>query len=270
MNKRYIGAIIYLIPVLLMLFLGGNILKYGLMICSLIAMWEVFHAFKHKGFSPVSYIAYAICIIYYIGIDYFYSDASYLLGLIIAVTVLGLIATVIEYEKYKTIDSIIGIFAFIYCGILLSFIFLISNKQYGQLWIWLIFILSWSCDVCAYYVGVNFGKKKIAPIVSPKKSLEGSIAGLIGAVICSTLFGFFLMKVGLISTVSIYNFVIIGVLGGVMTQFGDLTASALKRYVGIKDFGNIFPGHGGILDRFDSIIFATIVVYYYVSIFMGL
>ena len=115
-------------------------------------------------------------------------------------------------------------------------------------------------DIFAYFTGYFFGKHKLAPVLSPKKTIEGALGGVLGSVLFSIVFA-------LIAKLDIFpHMVIMGVVGSIFAQLGDLTASAFKRKIGIKDYGNIIPGHGGILDRVDSIIFTAPVIYYYLQL----
>ena len=133
------------------------------------------------------------------------------------------------------------------------FIPLIRGEENGKLLIWYVMFAAWMTDTFAYLIGMKFGKHKFSEI-SPKKSIEGSIAGVVGATItiliytyvCNTYWGLN-MNYGYITFVAI----VLSIIG----QIGDLAASSIKRYVGIKDFSNLIPGHGGMLDRFDSVIF---------------
>jgi phosphatidate cytidylyltransferase len=145
---------------------------------------------------------------------------------------------------------------------------LINQKNYGNYLIWLVFISSWLCDTTAYYVGRYFGKNKLCPEVSPKKTIEGSIGGLLGSAVACTIFGVIASTNNV--HIALYHYTFIGLLCGVFCQFGDLVASSIKRFVKVKDYSNLIPGHGGVLDRFDSILFASVVVYYYISLVLGL
>ena len=118
----------------------------------------------------------------------------------------------------------------------------------------LIFICSWGCDTCAYAVGMLIGKHKMAPILSPKKSIEGGIGGIVGAALLGAIYG-------MIFDLDIRGCVILCAAGGAVSQIGDLAASAIKRNHNIKDYGHLIPGHGGILDRFDSVIFTAPIIY---------
>lgn len=124
--------------------------------------------------------------------------------------------------------------------------------------VWLIFLTAFGTDVMAYFTGYAIGKHKLCPGISPKKTIEGAIGGTLGSVILCGAFGYFFANEFFI------HCMIIGALGGVISQFGDLTASVFKRKMGIKDYGNLIPGHGGVLDRFDSVLFTAPLVYYYI------
>jgi phosphatidate cytidylyltransferase len=123
---------------------------------------------------------------------------------------------------------------------------------------WIIVFSAFGCDILAYFVGVTIGKHKLYPKLSPKKTVEGAIGGILGSVGFCTGVGYFIAGGYLI------HCVIIGVLGGIVSQIGDFTASAFKRKMGVKDYGSLIPGHGGVLDRFDSLLFVAPMVYYYV------
>jgi phosphatidate cytidylyltransferase len=155
-----------------------------------------------------------------------------------------------------------GFFALFYVSIMLSYIYQVRVLEDGHILVWLIFIGAWGSDTCAYCVGMLFGKRKMAPKLSPKKSIEGCIGGVVGAALIGYIYALILGS----KMVGIDNprllFAIIGASASVISQFGDLAASAIKRNFDIKDYGSLIPGHGGILDRFDSIIFTAPIVYY--------
>ncbi|AEB76131.1 phosphatidate cytidylyltransferase [Clostridium botulinum] len=266
MNKRYLGAAI-LSPLIIVLFLGGMYLKILIGILSLLGMYEFYDVSKQKGINPISIISYVLSIFYYILIINGTIDFQKIFLMIILALFIMICIPVLS-EKYNFIDVAVTWLGFFYVTIFFSFIVLVNNKQNGNYLIWTIFISSWLCDTCAYYSGKFFGKNKLCPRVSPKKTIEGSIGGLLGSALFCGLYGFVINKIGI--NISIYNFFIIGILAGIVCQFGDLVASSIKRYVGVKDYSDLIPGHGGILDRFDSILFTAVIVYYYVTIVMGL
>jgi phosphatidate cytidylyltransferase len=265
MDKRYLGALV-LSPLIIFLFIGGIYLKYFTLVVSLIGMHEFFSVIKEKKINALTYVSYILCIVYYILLDNSMSFHTVVLLLVAAVFIM-LCIPVIDV-KYNFIDISATIFGFVYIGVFFSFIVLVNNKTYGNYLIWLIFISSWLCDTTAYYVGRYFGKNKLCPKVSPKKTIEGALGGLLGSAAACGIFGFIVRMLGV--NIQLIHFIIIGLICGVFCQFGDLAASSIKRHVNVKDYSNLIPGHGGILDRFDSILFASVVVYYYITLILGI
>lgn len=146
----------------------------------------------------------------------------------------------------------------VYVPLLMSHFILVRQEPAGIRWIFFILVLAFSGDIAAYYVGKKLGRKKLLPEVSPGKTLEGTIGLVIGSIIGCLLFRqlFFPM-------LPVLHTVILGLVGSVAGQLGDLCESALKRAAGVKDSGTLLPGHGGILDRLDCLMFVTPFVYYY-------
>lgn len=256
-NSRYLGAL-FITPFIVFILLGGIYLKAFTFLISLVALKEFYNALKKKKINPINYFGYILLIIYYL-INNNFEKFMYLFVL---ASMLLLIVPIFNF-KYSFIDVALTIFGFLYVGILFSFIPLINTKNYGNYLIWLIFIGSWGADTLAYYSGKYLGKKKLCPEVSPNKTIAGSIGGSIGSIIGCLIFGI-IFKDKMID-ISIIHFILIGALTGIMGQFGDLVASSIKRYVNIKDYSNLIPGHGGILDRFDSILFNSVAVFYYIT-----
>jgi len=256
-NSRYLGAL-FIAPFIIFILLGGFWLKAFTFIISLIALHEFYGAVKNKNFNPINYFGYILLIIYYLTNN----DFEKFMYLFILASMLLLTVPIFNL-KYNFIDVSLSILGFLYVGILFSFIPLISDKTYGNYLIWLIFIGSWGADTLAYYSGKYLGKKKLCPEVSPNKTIAGSIGGFIGSLIGCLIFGIILKEK--ITDIPLIHFACIGALTGIMGQFGDLVASSIKRYVNIKDYSNLIPGHGGILDRFDSILFNSVVVFYYLT-----
>ena len=146
-------------------------------------------------------------------------------------------------------------FAIVYVGVMLSYVYQTRMLDGGKFHVWLIFLCSWGCDTCAYCVGVLFGKHKMAPVLSPKKSVEGAVGGVVGAILLGIIYAA-ATKGGMV------EYAIICGVGALISMVGDLAASAIKRNQGIKDYGKLIPGHGGILDRFDSVIFTAPIIYF--------
>ena len=177
-----------------------------------------------------------------------------------------LVLTVIAvafHEKTK-IDDVIFAFA----GVILLSVsmsaFVIrscSTNQYLSFWVVLTVGIPWISDTVAYFVGSAIGKHKLCPVISPKKTIEGAVAGVIGGTLAPLLFGLVFMWIYGDAKINFAILPVIGLLNSVISIFGDLLFSVIKRHCGIKDFGSIMPGHGGLLDRFDSVILCTPVIF---------
>lgn len=168
------------------------------------------------------------------------------------------------FKKLPVSECITTIYGFLYVPFMLSFVVLVRMHDLGFYYIWLIFTATFGCDTFAYFIGSLFGKNKLKESPSPSKSIEGLIGGVIAATLIGAGYGLAVSHfsaypddvayIVLISTV-------ISFVGALFSIVGDLAASAVKRHCDIKDFGNVFPGHGGVMDRLDSIIIVAPVVY---------
>jgi len=154
------------------------------------------------------------------------------------------------------------------CGgsLFLAIIYGMETKVPGVVLIWYVMFASWATDSFAYLIGTKFGKRHFSE-VSPKKSIEGCIAGTLSAILIIALFTFFINKF-LGYNISYIIICIIGLILSILGQIGDLSASVIKRYLGIKDFSNLFPGHGGMLDRMDSVMFIAPFAYLLFKMFI--
>lgn len=257
-KERLMSSVILVIITLATIMMGGPVLAIVLSITSMIGMKEIY---KIQSFekSVLGFIGYLGAVLYYIMI--FVEHTEYNMIVILGVLVALLAIYVLSFPKFNSLQVMFGFFGFVYVAILLSYIYQIRIMEQGIYIVWLAFISSWVCDTCAYCVGVLFGKHKMAPILSPKKSIEGAVGGLVGAFIAGGIYGYCISRFGEIE-VEPLAFAIICFVGGMISMIGDLAASGIKRDNGVKDYGTIIPGHGGILDRFDSLIFTAPVIYY--------
>lgn len=170
-----------------------------------------------------------------------------------------------NHDKTQFNDVALCVFSLVY--ITASMLHIIAARQlnFGHLYIFLIFIGAFATDTCAYFVGVLFGKHKLCPKVSPKKTIEGAVGGEVGTILLMVAFGYIAGKICNVD-ISYLNLGVLGVLSGLFSQLGDLTASIIKRQYNVKDYGSVLPGHGGVMDRLDSIILMAPLVYYFVTI----
>ena len=183
-----------------------------------------------------------------------------------SVIILGLIMMFSD-GKISFADICFSLFGIFYIVFTMLHIVYTRELNYGKYYLFVIIFGACVTDIFAYFVGVFFGKHKLCEKISPKKTIEGAIGGLCGSVIVMLLTGVVILNIS--SDITDVNYLSLGILGilcSVFAQFGDLTASVIKRQFGIKDYGHILPGHGGFMDRIDSIIFVAPLVYYFITI----
>lgn len=168
---------------------------------------------------------------------------------------------VFTFPKYKAGQVMAAVFSFLYAPLMLSFI-LLTREAYteGNYLVWYIFLCSWGSDTCAYAVGVLIGRHKMSPKLSPKKSVEGAVGGILGAALLFALYTYAFNKY-IDLPLSPTHAAFLGAVGALVSMIGDLAASAVKRDYGLKDYGRLIPGHGGIMDRFDSVIVASPIIF---------
>lgn len=258
MKTRILSALIML-PLLGIVFIGGRLLLIACFLIGIMGVREFYHGFENLNVKP-SYLVASISILGLYAINLFApAEYHYYMLWFLVVVVMSLL-TLFNIENRELTDAMATLTGIFYV-IFLSFHVTLTEQtiEYGVL-VWLIFLTAFGTDSMAYFTGYLIGKHKLAPKISPKKTIEGSVGGILGSVVLCGLFGYFVIPRILL------HCIVIGVLGGVISQFGDLTASIFKRKMGIKDYGNLIPGHGGILDRFDSVLFTAPLVYYYIQL----
>lgn len=266
LKKRIITAIFIVVYIGLMIYFGGWFYNLSVLIFAFIGMHEIYAALHKGGYNPVTTIGYLFILIFYFFLRS-EKDLGRILTIILA-TITSLSIPVFN-PKVSPLDSALTILSFIYPGIIsLCLIFLKSNCElYGNYLVILTFLTTWASDTFAYLIGSKFGKIKLNPAISPKKTIEGSIGGLVGSTVAGLIIGLFYNNYFSID-LALIHYTIIGLLAGIFGQLGDLTASCIKRFCNVKDFGKILPGHGGIMDRFDSILFTLPIVFTYYFLFL--
>lgn len=258
-KTRLLSGIVLVLIALVTIISGGPILFATLLIISLIGMSELYKIFGVNKSGP-GMVGYAFAMMYYAAIYLLKEEA--LMPMFMAFLIALLMVYVFTYPKYKADQIMAAFFGLFYVAVMLSYIFLIRRMpEEGVFLVWLVFLCSWGCDTCAYCVGVLFGKHKMAPVLSPKKSIEGAVGGVVGAALLGTLYALAVNHWGG-EDLSPMVVAIVCAVGGLISMVGDLAASAIKRNYEIKDYGKLIPGHGGILDRFDSVIFVAPIIYY--------
>ena len=262
---RLISGILLLTFTFVTMFFGGQLLLITLFMISLIGLYELYKVMKFEN-TPLACVGYLGAFAWYLNID---TKPNAILDIKVPelmifsiVVVAALLVFVVKYPKYSANQLFSTIFGIFYIPVMISFIFKTRETiAFGQWLAWMVYVSSWGSDTCAYAVGRLFGRHKLAPSLSPKKSIEGSVGGIIGSALIGVIFGLIMSNFTGKSENLIIIFAVIGGLGSVISQIGDLAASGIKRNYDIKDYGHLIPGHGGILDRYDSFIISAPIVY---------
>lgn len=280
---RLISGIVLVAIALLAFIFGGEILLGISVFISIAGYLELCRAVgvkeKDKKINALEIVG-IIGILAYYAVLYFFpaveegnaamsmGNVLYAVIPVIGVFMLSMLLYVVCFPKYRSEQIMANVFNFLYAPVMLSFIYLTREQEAGKYIVWLILISSWGCDTCAYVVGMLTGKKKIFPVLSPKKSLEGCIGGVVGAGLIAALYAIFVVENVFPDKRVTIVITVICMVGAVMSQVGDLAASAIKRNHEIKDYGKLIPGHGGIMDRFDSVIVTAPMIYFLTVLFL--
>jgi phosphatidate cytidylyltransferase len=259
--KRTLSGAVLLLASFVFIYLGGVYLSFAVGALSIVAYFEMTRALGLKWKEEFNYLTawgYVAIAALYICIAFKVSNIFLAMTAVLSVIVF-LAIYVIKFPKYKAEDVTASVFSFMYGPVMLSFLPLTRGLDKGFYIVWMIYICSWGYDTFAYLVGMAFGKTignhKAFPVLSPKKSVEGIVGGILGAALLAYIYGSLLLPE------YTWILVIMAIPGGLIAQVGDLAASAVKRDHDIKDYSNLIPGHGGVLDRFDSMIFTAPIIY---------
>jgi len=259
-TKRLVSGFAPIPIVIWIIFTGGIVFSLFLSTLTLIALWEyyriVFNLTQRSCFGPIPMVGYAITLLLMAAahVHSFQMMAGFLvLNLILAAAI-----ALIRFQKDQKILEEIAkqILGIVYIGFLFAFLMLIRHSQDGVAWIFFLLFLVFIGDVGAYYAGTYLGRHKLLPSVSPGKTIEGSLGGLAASIVVGVIFKLFFLP-----DISMGLCFLFFICVGVIAPMGDLFESVLKRVGNIKDSGKIMPGHGGILDRVDALLFAAPVAY---------
>lgn len=260
--KRLVSGICLVVLAVLIVGRGGTLLYGVTAAISLVGMFELYRVMGIEN-KPLGLVGYAAGISYY-GLLWFDGE-QYVTLLAIAALMLLMTVYVVTFPKYGTEQVTVAFFGIFYLAVMLSYLYQVRSMADGKYLVWLIFLSSWGCDTCAYCVGMLIGKHKLAPVLSPKKSVEGAIGGVAGAALLGFIYALlFGANMDEVANPQVACAAACGI-AAVISQLGDLAASAIKRNHDVKDYGNLIPGHGGVLDRFDSTIFTAPAIFFAVS-----
>ena len=279
MVKRVITGAVFTVVLLLGIALQGWVLRGLLLFAMLVSLSEMYRAFRRTGADPVRWAGYLYCVLAVLA-QSLYSDLDHpmfgeisppmlalTLSLLIAMTV------IVARGKVAFVSMVTTVFPMFYPGLFFSLMITLqdlSTRFASTVALLLAFFIASVNDVFALLVGVRFGRHKLSPEISPKKSVEGSIGGLAASVLFAVLVPVLANWAASIwpeinptgvALPPLWAFALLGLIAGALSQVGDLVASLVKRHCGIKDFGTIFPGHGGMMDRMDGILFCGVACY---------
>ncbi len=266
MAQRFITAAIMLAVVIALLAIGGVVLAAAICIIICFAVYEEFGALEKAGHRPVTWptwvgMALSVPMLAMGG-------SALLLPVALGVMLLTLACVIFRREPHLT-DALMSLLPFVSLalpGMGMLTLTAITPKSVQLTYLCLMIAIPCVGDIFALYVGSTLRGAKLCPAVSPNKTISGAIGGLVGSLIASLIVGLvaWIFAVQSRSVLpGVLDYVLLGLIGGAAGQLGDLFASLIKRHCGIKDFSNLFPGHGGMLDRLDSVIFMAIVMFCY-------
>ena len=287
MIKRIITAILLILVMGLGIWLQGWPLRGILLISMVVSLSEMYRAFRRIGYDPVRWVGYVYCVLAVLAQAYYatlqdarlFNSISPAMFALVVGLLMGM--TNIILKGKVAFDSMMAtVFPMLYPGLFFSLIIPLQDldtRTASTLALILAFFIASVNDTFALFIGLKFGKHRLSPEISPKKSWEGSIAGLAASVIFAMLVPWVTCR--LAPTVPaiaadlavsqyppLWSFGVLGLIAAALSQIGDLVASLVKRHCGIKDFGTIFPGHGGMLDRMDGILFCGVACYVFFKI----
>ena len=258
-------------PLVLVVFIFANKIVFDIIISalSIICLYEYFTCFQNgKKANPSTWLGYIFCVLIVL---LNFVDKTVMWGSIACIIPISILVLAIELffskGKKNIVDVAVTLYGICYIPITFFFLDLIQGLEpNGKIYLWYVIIAAWGSDTCAYFVGRKFGKHKFTEI-SPNKTIEGSIAGVVGALIIGLIYTIIVNNVFVLS-INYFAILAILLVLTLIGQIGDLSASAIKRYCNIKDFSGLIPGHGGMLDRFDSVIFIIPFAYILLTLFI--
>ena len=268
MLKRTISGALMAALTVVLIVLGALPFGIFMVIVSLIGVYEMAKAVGvHNRKKTVNLLEVAIYLatvgmylVLMIG-DTENMDANFI-AVITAFILVVFAIYVFTYPLYKATDIMGTIFTVMYIPLMGSFLYrLRAFEDHCLIMTFLVLLVACGSDIFAYFVGSALGKHKLAPILSPKKSIEGAVGAVVCTSVVCTVYALALCAYDVVDVKYIWMFAIIGAVGSIVSQIGDLTASAIKRNYEIKDYGNLIPGHGGVMDRIDSILIVSPMIY---------
>ncbi|HAG09647.1 MAG TPA: phosphatidate cytidylyltransferase, partial [Desulfotomaculum sp.] len=246
LKSRVLSALIGIPLIIIIVWLGGYFLLFFTGLVIIIATREMFKMFASLNLSPYFWLALAGNLLL-LSSAYFKLNLA---GIVTFLLIVFFIILIIFYPRYSFLDSTLGLAAMLYLSLFIYF-YLLDSLPKGEFWLFFLLLNVWATDTTAYFSGKSFGRRPLAPLISPRKTVAGAIGGLAGGMAVTLIF------ILLYPVLPKLPVLFLGLLISVVAQISDLTASIFKRQAKVKEAGKIIPGHGGILDRFDSLFFTS-------------
>ncbi|WHH58971.1 phosphatidate cytidylyltransferase [Petroclostridium sp. X23] len=259
LGKRVVSAAIGIIILVVVLTSNKIFINIGVAVISVLALHELFCAAGNMQNTSLVSLAFISSVIMAFSN---FMEQKFIMPMIYGYIILLFVIILIKHNTIKLSHIAITCFSTVYISYFFSHIVFTRYLPEGNILIWMIFLGAWTTDTFAFFVGTSMGKRKLWPEISPKKTVEGALGGIIGCGLSFLLFGYLIHYFGN-HNVHYGSLFVLGLACSIVSQLGDLSASIIKRQYNIKDFGRIMPGHGGVLDRFDSIVFVAPLVYYF-------
>ena len=267
-KKRIVTAVALVVFTAAVIFLGGWVTIVAAYLAMILVTMDAVRAIKKAGIRPMELIDYLICAAIL---------PAYLLAhltgvcLVLAIGVIITLCAAVFTKVRSFYDVVFTLFLFMYPilpAAMLLFIAATEDQTMMRISVIMTCVFPSVCDLFAYFVGMAFGKRKLCPEISPKKTVEGSVGAFIGGLIAGMITGFVVTRC-ITDVIPFYHYLIIGFASGFFSQVGDLSASLLKRFCGVKDYGSYLPGHGGLLDRMDSIVVTAVLMFLYTGVILS-
>ncbi len=269
--KQRIITVLWGIPLLIAIVLCpySQVFASLIVVVVLLGIVEFYQMAAQRGEQPFNFFGFLFAPLFVVNAYFGYKYTIYLLPAALIIPSLWFVLRLILHRREATSINLAWTLAgMLYIGWMLSYYVALREIDPGRGWVLFALFSTFACDSAAFFVGRAWGRHPLAPAISPGKTMEGTIAGLVASPAAALILYFTLKITGLPLPLSYPQAALLGFLIGIFAQLGDLVESRLKRRAGVKDSGSLIPGHGGVLDRIDSIVFTGVIVYYYYTVWV--